>query len=464
MIKNYVLDTNLLLDNPNSIFGFADNNIYITGTTIQELDAHKDDLNERGYNAREVGRIIDELRENHKDLTNGVPLRNNGTLYVFTEGVRQCFLPEGFSIKKPDNRILSACKYLMKHKENEKTILLSNDTYMRISASACGVEVQSVRNDRIEDSNYTGHRFIEIYDTSIIDKIMSKGYIDADLLLNQTKKDEKPFIENEFLTLQCKTDNFNGKTSILTVYRKEKIESIFKNKKPYVFGGIKAINLLQQYALWALMNPEIELVILKGPAGTAKTFLSLAAGLSQSFIGQHSEDDIYQQILISRPNVEGSDPGFGYLPGGLDDKMAPLLASYRDNLEILFQRNNKECNDRIEIQNQIDDLFMSGAIDICPLNYIRGRSLNERYLICDESQNANAQLIKAVVTRAGKGTKIIIAGDPDQCDAISLNKHTNGLVYASETMKGAPNTVILKFGEEQCERSNLAKTAIARMR
>lgn len=457
MIKNYVLDTNLLLDNPNVIFGFKDNNVYITGTTLQELDHHKKDRGERGYNARECGRILAELSERYGNLTKGVPLPNEGKLFTMAHGVDESLLPKGFSITVPDNRIISACKWLEKNsKDKSKVILLSNDTYMRINASACGVQVQSVRNDRIEDSNYTGHRTVILPDQYLIDLLYRQGTVEPKLLLERMREDEMALTENEFITLQ------SGQSSALSVFRRGKIELI-PHKPKHIYGDITPRNAMQNYALWALMNPEIELVILKGPAGTAKTFLSLAAGLSQSYLGQRSSEDLYQQIMISRPNVEGSDPGFGFLPGDLDEKMAPLLASYYDNLEILINRTAKG-KERLDVQKQIDDLFASGAIDICPLNYIRGRSLKEKYLICDEAQNANAQLIKAVVTRAGAGTKIIVAGDPDQCDAPHLDKYTNGLVYVSEAMKGAPNTVILRFGEEQCERSNLAKIAIERMR
>lgn len=457
MVKNYVLDTNLLLDNPNVIFGFKDNNVYITGTTLQELDHHKKDRGERGFNARECGRILAELSERYGNLTKGVPLPNEGRLFTMAHGVDEALLPKGFSITVPDNRIISACKWLEKNsKDKSRVILLSNDTYMRINASACGVQVQSVRNDRIEDSNYTGHRTVILPDPYVIDLLYRQGTVEPKLLLERMREDEMALTENEFITLQ------SGQSSALSVFRRGKIELI-PHKTKHIYGDITPRNAMQNYALWALMNPEIELVILKGPAGTAKTFLSLAAGLSQSYLGQRSSEDLYQQIMISRPNVEGSDPGFGFLPGDLDEKMAPLLASYYDNLEILINRTAKG-KERLDVQKQIDDLFASGAIDICPLNYIRGRSLKEKYLICDEAQNANAQLIKAVVTRAGAGTKIIVAGDPDQCDAPHLDKYTNGLVYVAEAMKGAPNTVILRFGEEQCERSNLAKIAIERMR
>lgn len=451
MVKNYVLDTNLLMDNPNIIFDFEDNNVYITGTTLQELDHHKNDRGEIGYNVREVSRIITKLQDECEDITTGMNLPNGGKLFLIVGGISQENLPDDFSLSIPDNRIISACIELKKN--NPNTILLSNDMFLRITASACGLESQYVIKDRVENTEYTGHRVIEIEDGKAFenlykDKVLSRGEITPYM-----REDEPDFIENEFVTLQYEEQ------SELTVYHEHVIDLIrndnllFKN----IYGNIKPRNNMQEYALWALLNPDIDLVILKGPAGTAKTFLSLAAGLTQFNAG------LYNSIMLSRPNVEGSDPGFGFLPGELEEKMAPLIASYRDNLMALcrMQYKNKE---KIDITDTVNEMFEKCDIELCPLNYIRGRTLDHTYLICDEAQNANAKLIKAVVTRAGKGTKIIIAGDPDQCDAPNIDKHNNGLVYVSEMMKGAKNTAIIQFNELQCERSNLAKIAINRMK
>lgn len=219
-------------------------------------------------------------------------------------------------------------------------------------------------------------------------------------------------------------------------------------------------NASQTFALWALMQPvaEIPFVILKGPAGTAKTFLSLAAGLDQTYDSRTHRS--YDSVLISRNNVM-ADADFGYLPGELEDKMNPLLAPFFDNLESLLRGNSDE--DRECISRQIEDMIDSGVIEICALAYMRGRSITNKFLIVDETQNATRSQIRDIITRAGAGCKIVICGDPEQIDAHNLDKLNNGLVFASEKMKGSPVCAQISFTEEESVRSELAKEAIKRL-
>ncbi|MCR5734237.1 MAG: PhoH family protein, partial [Lachnospiraceae bacterium] len=377
MIKNYVLDTNILLQDPTSIYGFDDNNVYITGTTLQELDSKKNVLGEVGYNARECIRILDTLRE-EGDLTLGIELPNKGHLFVEPDGVSQENLPNGFDISKPDNRILSTGVYLQK-KHSVPTILVSSDLAMRISASVIlgAGHVQNYKNTFVEKSDYTGHVTIETEKENIDDLYKVHA------LPDEAVRYDKELYENEFVTLKC------GQASALTVHRGHSFEQITGQT---IFGGTKAMNQMQNYIIWALMQPaeSIPLVILQGPAGTAKTYLSLAAGLSQTYVSQRRDEGRYYKMLISRPNAEAGDPGFGYLPGDLEEKMAPLLAPYYDNLETLFSGQNKE--DRSQVQMQINDLFDQGIIEVCALSFIRGRSLSNSYIICDEAQNASQKL------------------------------------------------------------------------
>ena len=176
---------------------------------------------------------------------------------------------------------------------------------------------------------------------------------------------------------------------------------------------------------------------------------------------EQADEGVYNKIYISRPNAGSSDPGFGYLPGDLDEKMAPLLANYYDNLESIFKNNSNE--DNANIRMQIEDLFESETIEICPLNFIRGRSINNSYIICDEAQNATKNLIRDVITRAGIGTKVVIIGDERQCDAPGLDSKNNGLVYCIDKMKDSPFAAILRFSENNCVRSPLAEEAINKM-
>ena len=454
MVKNYLLDTNILLQNPEAIYGFEDNNIIICGTTLQELDSKKTLPGELGYNARQTCRILDGLRV-QGNLKEGVTLSNGGSLIVEPDGIKQEYLPNGFSINSPDNRIISTCIHLTnQYKENENVspiILVTNDISMRINATICGVAVQEYKNDRVTDDNYTGHVTIPAGNDQIAElyangKIEYKGF----------DYGPEELFENEFVTL------IGNNSSALSVYRNGYLKSITKTR---LFGGITPMNEMQTYAAWALMQPadELPLVILKGPAGSAKTFLSLSAGLTNTYTSQKTNDGMYRKMLISRPNTEAGDPGFGYLPGNLEDKMHQLLLPYHDNLEALFMGNEKDA-EPADIKLQIEDLFAAGIIECCALSYIRGRSLQDSYIICDEAQNATRMLIRDVITRCGKGSKIVIAGDPEQCDNARLDKRTNGLVYAAECFKGSQRAAIITFENNHSVRSELAKEAIERMK
>ena len=231
-----------------------------------------------------------------------------------------------------------------------------------------------------------------------------------------------------------------------------------------VFGKTKGLNAMQNYAIWALTQPadEIPLVIMEGPAGTAKTYLSLAAGLEKTYTDQNRNKCKYYKMMISRPNSEAGDAGFGYLPGDVDDKMGPLLAPYYDNLERLIKNNDSDLQPS-DIKFRIDDLFESKVIECCALSYIRGRSISDAYMICDESQNATKKLIKDVITRAGEHTKIVLCGDPDQCDNPRLDSRSNGLVHAAKAYKGNSLACIIKFDSKLSVRSPLAKSGIELM-
>lgn len=450
MVKNYLLDTNILLQNPEAIYGFDDNNIIICGTTLQELDSKKTMPGEIGYNARQTCRILDGLRT-IGDLRAGVQLSNGGMLIVEPDGIKQEYLPNGFNINVPDNKIISTCIYLSNvykiSPEGSPVILVTNDISMRINATICGVEVQEYKNDKVVDDNYTGHINIIVSDEEI-DALYKNKRIDY--------KGPETLYENEFVTLTGMA------SSALSIYRNGELQLI---SKPKLFGGVTPMNKMQTYAAWALTQPaeELPLVILKGPAGSAKTFLSLSAGLTGTYTSQKMNDSMYRKMLISRPNTEAGDPGFGYLPGSLEDKMQQLLLPYHDNLEALFMGNCKN-EDPANIKIQIEDLFEAGIIECCALSYIRGRSLQNSYIVCDEAQNATRMLMRDIITRCGKGSKVVIAGDPDQCDNARLDKRTNGLVYAAECFKGSPKAAIITFENNHSVRSELAKEAIERMK
>ena len=442
MVKNYILDTNILFSSPNAVYGFEDNNVIITGTTLQELDKLKTAPGETGYNARESIRNIEKIMtDNDADSSNIFVLDNGGRLILEPDGVDPANIPNGYDINIPDNRIISTVKTLMSVNSNDTYILVTNDVSMRVNARVCDVNVESYKNDHLSsEEKYTGKTTIEI-PYSIINSIYAEKMYDISLF------------ENEFITLK------SGTATVLTIHKtvagKKCLCKIPDEITPY---GITPKNTSQRFALTALMAPvdEIPLVILSGAAGTAKTFLSLAAGLDQTNAG------VYNKVLISRNNIT-LDDDFGYLPGEMEDKMRPLLAPFYDNLESLIRgKDSDESNENIQMQ--IDDYFATGTVAVCPLAYMRGRSITGSFLIVDEAQNASRSQMRDIITRVGKGTKLVICGDPTQIDNPKLDKCNNGLIYAAEMMKGSPKCAQIMFNASDSVRSSLATEALKRLK
>lgn len=450
MKKTYVLDTNILLDSPNAIFGFEDNTVAVTATTLQELDSKKTAPGELGFNARESCRIIENLRIKG-DLLSGIKLDNGGIFKIVLETPYN-YLPKEYDAAKPDNKIINTVLAMQRDNKHiyGDVILVTNDISMRINASVCGLakKVEFYENAHVSsDKVYTGRCVVatskENIDRLYKDREIAVGDIPEINIMN--------VVENEFFVLKCE------QSSALAVYQEGLLHLLLDNVHPY---NVKAKNAGQAFALWALMQPvdKIPLVILKGPAGTAKTFLSLAAGLDQAY--DLREGRIYDSVIISRNNVV-ADADFGYLPGDLEEKMNPLLAPFFDNLESLLRGDSKE--DRRTISEHIEDIFESGVIEISALAYMRGRSITNKFLIVDETQNATRSQIRDIITRAGAGCKVVICGDPEQIDAHNLDKLSNGLVFASEKMKGSKRCAQVTFTEEESVRSELAKEAIKKL-
>ena len=463
MKKVYVLDTNILLNSPNAIYGFEDNDVTITVTTLQELDKKKTSPGDIGYHARESCRLIEELRTKG-DLTVGVPLPGGGVFRVASMK-KSVQLPIGYSLDVPDNQIIAttlgiqneiSSKVLRDTKDTEKAVLVTNDVSMRINASVCGLgeNVEFYLNDHISSSkDYTGRRTCvvtpQVINSLYHDRKISRTEVNEANKVYDCPEIKNP-VANEFFIFQ------SGNSGALAIYNEALDEfRVIEDKTPF---GITPKNAAQRFALYALTAPvdEIPFVILKGSAGTAKTFLSLAAGLDQAI-----DRESYDRVLITRNNVM-ADADFGYLPGDLDEKMTPLLMPFYDNLESLLRGRSRD-EDPHQIQMQIEDMFETKTLDICPLAYMRGRSITHSYLIVDETQNATRSQIRDIITRAGEGTKIVICGDPVQIDAHNLDRFNNGLTFASAKMKGSPLCAQVTFSDEESVRSALAKEAITRL-
>ena len=450
MVKTYVLDTNILLSTEGRvIFGFDDNDVVITHTTMEELDLKKEVGGEVGYQARECIRILIRLLENKKKdetIIDGIHLESGGTLRLVTNHL-DSKMPKGWSLDRADNRILCTTKTLADSSES-KVILITNDGNMRFKASMLEVDAQSYQNDQtVEDEFYTGRVTIENVDKTMVTDMFREHNLD----IERVDKDIN-LNENEFITIK---DYNNG--SVLGWKKGNTIKHISSEDKT-VFG-ITSKNTGQRFALEALLAPvdEIPLVILKGPAGCGKTLLSLAAGLDGSYDSKKTR--LYDKVVITRSNTL-SDEDLGFLPGDLEDKMAPLLAPFFDNLKFLIGKNIEE---KAQVNIQIEDMIEEGVIEITSLSYIRGRSLTNTFLIVDEAQNLTRLQAKTIVTRMGMGSKLVILGDPNQIDNPKLDKKNNGLAYLSEKFKDSPLCAQVEFTNKESVRSKLAIEAINRL-
>lgn len=437
--KSYLLDTNVLMKYPGSIYGFDDNHIIVTATTIEELDNNKNAPGERGFQAREALRRIDELRirakEQGKSLSDGVLLPNNGIFKIERNHVTEESLPQGWSLQKADNRIISCAK-------NMNAILVSEDRGICIKADEIGVPVENYRNAEVVTSDeYTGYR--EIYmKAELVNTIAKQGCIQiTELDLDQA------LVENEYLIIRDASNP--QKHTVLGRYSQGYIKQLIKLPQDC---KVKPRNALQEFAIDALLSDDISLVILKGAAGTAKTFLSITAGM-QGLLEK------WDQIICTRNNVE-MDKDIGALPGDEMDKIAPLVRGILDNLRNYLTIQGTAHED---LEESIDDYLESQRIKFEALSFMRGRSIMNSFLILDECQNSTPHQIKSIITRAGEGCKVIICGDPGQIDDIKLDQRNNGLTCASEVMKGSICTAQITFREEDIVRSELAKEAATRM-
>lgn len=436
MRKTFVLDTNVLLHNPESIMMFSDNVVVLPMTVIEELDGFKTHSDELGRNARQVIRALDKLRL-QGSLRTGVNLENGGLIKIVV-GRELHEHHTGLEKKYADNRILTVAYHLHceLHDKGGKVIFVSKDINCRIKASALGVEVQDFESQKINsDLLYTGLRTIE----------QSPKFIN-DLFQHKTAQLDVDLFPNEFVLLQ---DTANEKhTALARADEKNKIVLLSSSES---CSGIKPRNREQHCALDLLLNEKIQIVTLVGGAGTGKTLLALAAALDLLF-----NKNKFNKILVTRPIIPlGKDLGF--LPGSKDNKMALWMQPIFDNLAYLFSAANS--TDTASAKRKIDKLLSDGDLELEALTYIRGRSIPQQYIIIDEAQNLTPHEVKTIISRAGEGSKMVLTGDPEQIDNPYLDAESNGLSYAVERLKNSAlhGHITLR----KSERSNLAGTAAA---
>lgn len=456
MQKTYVLDTNVLIQAPYALQSFEDNHIVLPIAVLEELDALKNSDGENGANARQAIRYLEAFRR-RGNLIEGVSLPNGGTLRLEVNCVK-IQLPEGIPDYKNDNRILKVCQSL---KEKQMpVILVTKDILVRIKAQMMGIEAEDFTTEQapVSEEQYTGRCEVYVSEKKF-ENFKKKNIAPEDVYQvdEEGRKSSVSLVPNQFVILRA--DQSSQKTQLGRFDGAKIVPLTYTKKKPY---GVTPRNVGQYFLQEALMTgaAEAPLVIVKGMAGTAKTFYALAVGLNA--IMEQAEPE-YRRILISRPNIQ-FDGDIGFLPGDESEKIAPLLRPAIDNLELLVDQNEKErYADERSLSGKVEELFDRGIIDAQALNYIRGRSVTKTYLVIDEAQNLTPKQAKGIITRAGVGTKVILLGDPNQIDHPLLDERTNGLSYAAEKMKGSPLCYQVTLSADECERSALAMDAIKRM-
>lgn len=458
MKKTYVLDTNVILYSSGALLSFGNNDVVIPEVVLEELDDFKKNNTELGLNARQASRIIDGLRK-LGNLSEGVPLPGGGNLRIETNCLNT-EVPQFWDKNKADNRILQVCKALKD--AGEDVILITKDTFERIKADIVNIKSEDFYEKVVpeDDDQYTGR--IEVYVSSeklsefYSKKIISKK--DVVCYLEDSDEYYTPILYiNQFLIMHSLE---NKKQSALGRFDGENIVSLhYKDSKPL---GISARNAGQRFMLECLFasSSVAPLSIIKGPAGTAKTLFSLAVGL-QKIIEEETGE--YRKILVCRPNVT-MDEEIGFLPGTEEQKISPFMRPIFDNLEVLVDSDEKErYSNEKELQDKINELFDRRIITTEAIAYLRGRSIIRQWVIIDEAQNLSPKQVKAITTRVGIGTKLILIGDPDQIDHPFMDSRSNGLCYASERMKGSKLCYQVTLKYDECERSPLSFEAAQRL-
>lgn len=451
MKKTYVLDTNVILYSSGALLSFGNNNVVVPEVVLEELDNFKKDKSELGQNARQASRLMDSFRK-LGNLNEGVPLPNGGILRVETNYLNTV-MPKHWERDKPDNRILQVCKALQD--AGEEVTLITKDTFERIKADIVNIKSEDFYEKVVPagDEQYTGR--IEVYvSAEKLKEFYNNKFISSDDVMCYVEKSDEYYIPelniNQFLIMYSLE---NRKQSALGRYDGKNIVPLqYKDSRPL---GICSRNVGQRFMLECLYTNcnEAPLAIIKGPAGTAKTLFSLAVGLQRIIEEDRSQ---YRKILVCRPNVT-MDEEIGFLPGTEEEKIAPFMRPIFDNLEILVDSDEQErYKNEKDLQDKISELFDRRIITTEAIAYLRGRSIIKQWVIIDEAQNLSPKQIKAIITRVGIGTKLILIGDPDQIDHPFMDSRSNGLCYASERMKGSKLCYQVTLKYEECERSPLA--------
>lgn len=452
MVKNYILDTNVIIHDPYCFYNFEDNNIILPIVAIEELDNMKNREGMVGYHARMAARELNSLRE-RGNLDQGIKTDGGGTIRIEMDHMDMTCIPFGIDTNKNDTRILAMAKNLQNDNKDIPTILVTKDVYMAIKADSFGIEVQDYNNDKIKsDEVYKG--YINIYASSDMINLIYKGGLQPEEM-----RLEEPLIPNQFLYITSTDDDnhkvlarFDGKSIIPLKYAKNSA------------WGLTPINMEQKMAFELLMDKEVPFVTITGGAGSGKTILATAVALEKVI-----EQGEYSKIVFVRPTVAAGND-IGYLPGTEEEKLRPWMGSFYDAIGNLMnvkingnsdspKHSRNPGKPEFSIDNFIETYRIKGVIETKTFTYMRGRTLSNAMVIVDEAQELTPHLAKLMLTRAGFGSKFVFIGDPtdNQIDNVLVDAKSNGLVYTVEKMKEFQITghVALK----QVERSPLASIA-----
>ncbi|MCB5269827.1 MAG: PhoH family protein [Candidatus Cloacimonadaceae bacterium] len=439
--KIFVLDTNVLIHNPHAMFSFDDNHVVIPIVVIEEVDQFKKGLDEKSRNARQIGRYLDDLRHSGS-LQEGVATDTGGIIQVTVNPEILNKASKLMFMDRNDNMIIGTALYFKEKHPDTQVILISKDVNVRIKADTMGLMAENFETDNVKfDEFFTGWTHEEL-DTGLFEELASKEYINSSF---------EGLYPNQFVRV---TSTDNNQPVLNLRYRVED-NKLYKLKHYHgqdVFG-ITARNFEQEMALDLLLDDDIQLVSLSGKAGTGKTLLAIAAGLSKVV-----DSERYKRLVVSRP-ISPLGKDLGYLPGSKAEKFNPWMQPIYDNMDILLSLHDEksDSNSKNKKKASMEDYMDYGFLELEPLTYIRGRSLPDQYIIIDEAQNLSPHEMKTIITRAGKNTKIVLTGDPYQIDIPYLDAVSNGLSVAVEKLKG--EALVGHMTLEKGERSALADLA-----
>jgi PhoH-like ATPase len=434
--KIFVLDTSVIIYDHNAVKNFHEHDIVIPITVLEELDNFKKGNDTKNFAAREFTRFIDKISKG-KTLQDWINIngKNHGMLKIEMQQGKSIDAEKVFGERKPDHKILNTAIYISEQYPNRKVVVVTKDINLRIKAKSLNLISEDYEGGKIQNVNelYTGRSEINNVALEIIDTLYGQGTCDVASIL----KKQKP-IPNHFYTVK------SSDSKAALAYYSATREVIERVKKVSAFG-ITPHNAEQAFALDAVLNPDIKLISIQGVAGTGKTLLSLAGALEQR--------RNFHQIYLARPIVPLSNKDIGYLPGDIGSKLGPYMEPLWDNLKFI----KSQFSDKDKEFKQINEMVENEKLVVCPLAYIRGRSLSNVIFIVDEAQNLTPHEVKTIISRAGDNTKIIFTGDIYQIDTPYLDTQSNGLSYIIDKLKG--QKLYAHITLEKGERSELANLA-----